>query len=808
MMIKEVLLNGVKTTRGFSSCSRQPTGYFSALDSGYSSKSQCSQVFRQDTPRSSHFIRRLHNTSELLNRSHSTLSIPTCSRTPFGPFSSWAVRHLSTQQASPASSSRNDLDTSSPTSADKAVGADLDVPQLLELIKSGTPKDLAHLSQVFDQILDQSSGPQSSSLRTRDILNHGELWGGYIQALVQAQGSRPGTSITDLTQLIQTRAKQRQAILDSLPPPPVNVPQPAPMASNSENKLTQLLTSLKLTRSSLVSAIFNRMGTKATVQPQDLHAANQQAIAATTATGQSAFTSGQQSQASPDSDSAGTIRVVVEELKGNMAMRALKFLGVTLVYSFIMLTLLSLVMDSSGLLKATSPTGGPTEFKPQGQTPVTFEDVHGCDSAKEELKEVVDFLKDPLRFARLGGRLPRGVLLTGPPGTGKTLLARAVAGEAGVQFFIASGSEFDEMYVGVGARRIRELFAAARKAAPAIIFIDELDAIGGKRSPKDQHYIKQTLNQLLVELDGFQQTEGVILMAATNFPQSLDKALTRPGRFDRHVAVPLPDAQGRIQILKHHARNVTVNNDLDLSFVARSTPGFSGADLQNLVNQAAVKASREGAESVTASHFDWARDRIMMGAENKNYITTPDQKRLTAYHEAGHALVSMYTPGATPLHKVTCLRRGHALGITHFLPEMDKVSESYRECLARLDVGMGGRAAEELLMGKEHVTSGASSDIDTATMIATAMIREMGFSSRLGPRAYRSDDQLSPQTLAIIDLEVLEMVESAEKRAKELLREKREELDRLANALVEYETLSAEEAWKVVKGLGIERDAV
>lgn len=297
-------------------------------------------------------------------------------------------------------------------------------------------------------------------------------------------------------------------------------------------------------------------------------------------------------------------------------------------------------------------------------------------------------------------------------------------------------------------------------------------------------------------------------MAATNFPQSLDKALTRPGRFDRHVAVPLPDARGRIQILKHHARNVTVNNDLDLSFVARSTPGFSGADLQNLVNQAAVKASREGAESVTASHFDWARDRIMMGAENKNYITTPDQKRLTAYHEAGHALVSMYTPGATPLHKVTCLRRGHALGITHFLPEMDKVSESYRECLARLDVGMGGRAAEELLMGKEHVTSGASSDIDTATMIATAMIREMGFSSRLGPRAYRSDDQLSPQTLAIIDLEVLEMVESAEKRAKELLREKREELDRLANALVEYETLSAEEAWKVVKGLGIERDAV
>lgn len=564
-----------------------------------------------------------------------------------------------------------------------------------------------------------------------------------------------------------------------------------------------------------MSRIFNRPGTKATIQnsqESELHLANRAAIAASQAQSKPSLDPQlfptNKSDAGSTNENVGTIKVVVEEFKGNPILRALRFLAVTLVYSFIMLTLLSLVMDSSGLLKATSPTGGPTEFKPQGQKPVTFGDVHGCDEAKEELKEVVDFLKDPLRFARLGGRLPRGVLLTGPPGTGKTLLARAVAGEAGVQFFIASGSEFDEMYVGVGARRIRELFAAARKSAPAIIFIDELDAIGGKRSPKDQHYMKQTLNQLLVELDGFQQSEGVILMAATNFPASLDKALTRPGRFDRHVAVPLPDARGRVQILKHHSKNVTVDSAVDLSVVARSTPGFSGADLQNLVNQAAVKASREGGQSVTAQDFDWARDRIMMGAENKSYITTPEQKKLTAYHEAGHALVSMYTPGATPLHKVTCLRRGHALGVTHFLPEIDKVTESYKECLARLDVGMGGRAAEEILLGKENVTSGASSDLDSVTLIATAMIREMGFSDTLGPRAYRADDQLAPRTLAMIDTEVQEMIEAASSRALNLLKSKRAELDRLASALIEFETLSAEEAWKVVKGENLDRNTV
>jgi len=627
--------------------------------------------------------------------------------------------------------------------------------------------------------------PQEQQKTLVELLSYQQLWATYLQALIQQHNQQD-----QLSEIIQQKEKQRKTILQQLNQPPTE--------ETNDNKISSFLANYNLTPNNLVSALFNRPGSKATIQNTELLAANRDAIAATNPN----------SKSDSNSPNIGTIKVVVEELRGNPLIRAIRFLAVTLVYSFIMLTLLSLVMDSSGLLKATSPTGGPTEFKPQGQKPVTFGDVHGCDEAKEELKEVVDFLQDPLRFARLGGRLPRGVLLTGPPGTGKTLLARAVAGEAGVQFFIASGSEFDEMYVGVGARRIRELFAAARKAAPAIIFIDELDAIGGKRSPKDQHYMKQTLNQLLVELDGFQQSEGVILMAATNFPASLDKALTRPGRFDRHVAVPLPDARGRIQILKHHAKNVTVDPALDLTVVARSTPGFSGADLQNLVNQAAVKASREGAQSVRALDFDWARDRIMMGAENKSYITTAEQKKLTAYHEAGHALVSMYTPGATPLHKVTCLRRGHALGITHFLPEIDKVTQSYKECLARLDVGMGGRAAEEILMGKENVTSGAASDIDNVTLVATAMIREMGFSTKLGPRAYRTDDQLAPNTLASIDGEIQEMVEAAADRALNLLRSKRDELDRLALALIEFETLSADEAWKVVKGQKLERNTV
>ncbi|KAA1133223.1 hypothetical protein PGTUg99_006323 [Puccinia graminis f. sp. tritici] len=488
--------------------------------------------------------------------------------------------------------------TASPSSASAGSLEDiLDPKPYSDLVpqaqaSSVSPQHSAQLIQRLDRLLDLSHQQLSQAQQQAfvELLSDHRLWTAYLQALIQQSGQ----SIGQLTRTIQLKSQRRQSILDQLKPgtrpssdqqattsPPIqsdhnnhsNTDTTTSKTTAKDDKphsITSFLASYNLNPASLVSALFNRGGSKATIQnikDSELHAANRDAIAATQPRPKSSSLDSQlfpnlKSDTRSNSENVGTIKVVVEELRGNPLLRALRFLAVTLVYSFIMLTLLSLVMDSSGLLKATSPTGGPTEFKPQGQKPVTFGDVHGCDEAKEELKEVVDFLKDPLRFARLGGRLPRGVLLTGPPGTGKTLLARAVAGEAGVQFFIASGSEFDEMYVGVGARRIRELFAAARKAAPAIIFIDELDAIGGKRSPKDQHYMKQTLNQLLVELDGFQQSEGVILMAATNFPASLDKALTRPGRFDRHVAVPLPDARGRIQILKHHSKNVTVDPGL------------------------------------------------------------------------------------------------------------------------------------------------------------------------------------------------------------------------------------------------------
>lgn len=350
----------------------------------------------------------------------------------------------------------------------------------------------------------------------------------------------------------------------------------------------------------------------------------------------------------------------------------------------VLLSFLAVMVENTGLLRTPSR---PSEFEPEKSTkPVKFSDVHGVDEAKEELKDVVEFLKDPSSFAELGGRLPKGVLLTGQPGTGKTMLARAVAGEAGVPFLFASGyvvssrcclvaciliisssSEFEEMFVGVGAKRVRELFAAARDKQPAIIFIDELDAIGGKRSAKDQNYMKQTLNQLLVEMDGFQQDEGVIVIAATNFPESLDDALVRPGRFDRHIAVPLPDIRGRTQILQHHMMGVKTSKEVDLMRLARGTAGFSGADLQNMVNQAAVQASKERCKEVQLSHFEWARDRILMGAERKSMFVDDKEKKLTAYHEGGHALTALYTEGATPLHKVTCMPRGHALGIVRIV---------------------------------------------------------------------------------------------------------------------------------------------
>ncbi|KAG6890698.1 hypothetical protein C0995_005071 [Termitomyces sp. Mi166 len=469
----------------------------------------------------------------------------------------------------------------------------------------------------------------------------------------------------------------------------------------------------------------------------------------------------------------------------------------------LILVVLAVLLENSGFMKA-----GPqqSQFEPSEGKTVKFSDVHGVDEAKEELADVVQFLKDPTAFASLGGKLPKGVLLTGPPGTGKTLLARAIAGEAGVPFFFASGSDFEEVFVGVGAKRVRELFAAARKKEPSIIFIDELDAVGGKRSSRDQQYMKQTLNQLLVEMDGFQQSEGVIVIAATNFPESLDQALVRPGRFDRTIAVPLPDVKkDPVNSISDIVTNATVVpgfllSDVDPKILARGTPGFSGADLQNMVNQAAIQASKERASEVMLKHFEWAKDRIIMGAERKSQYIEHDAKLATAYHEGGHALVALYTDGAIPLHKVTCVPRGHALGYTSLLPKDDRLSISLKEYRADIDVSMGGRVAEQLIYGADGVTSGASSDILSATRTARNMVKRWGF-SRLGPIYYDDrDDMLSPERKEVIEEEVFKLVRDGEARATTLLTERLDELHKLAHALVEHETLDADEVRKVIKG--------
>ncbi|KAK7014865.1 ATP-dependent peptidase [Favolaschia claudopus] len=490
------------------------------------------------------------------------------------------------------------------------------------------------------------------------------------------------------------------------------------------------------------------------------------------------------------------IPVVIQQNK-SWGSSLIRFVLSLAVGSFFFLVILSVFFENTGLMKA-----GPAkaQFEPTEGKTVKFSDVHGVDEAKEELQDVVEFLKDPTAFATLGGKLTKGILLTGSPGTGKTMLARAVAGEAGVPFFFASGSDFEEMFVGVGAKRVRELFAAARKKDRAIIFIDELDAVGGKRSSRDQQYMKQTLNQLLVEMDGFQQTEGIIVIAATNFPQSLDQALVRPGRFDRIIAVPLPDIRGRAQILKHHMKGVVTGKDVDTKILARGTPGFSGADLQNMVNQAAIQASKEHATEVSLRHFEWAKDRILMGAEGKSRFIDPKNKLATAYHEGGHALVALYTEGAMPLHKVTCIPRGHALGYTSQLPEGDRNSISLKEYLAQIDVSMGGRVAEELIYGPDNVTSGASSDIRHATDTARAMVTHWGF-SKLGPVFYDPrDGTLSSRRKDEIEEEVTNLILGGQGRATTILTSRIEELHRLAHALVEHETLDADEVRKVIKG--------
>src|SRR5829696_2929041 len=455
---------------------------------------------------------------------------------------------------------------------------------------------------------------------------------------------------------------------------------------------------------------------------------------------------------------------------------------------------------------------------------VTFEDVAGIDEAKEDLQEIVEFLRDPQKFQRLGGRIPRGVLLVGPPGTGKTLIARAVAGEANVPFFTISGSDFVEMFVGVGASRVRDMFDQAKKNAPCIIFIDEIDAVGRHRGAglgggNDER--EQTLNQLLVEMDGFEANEGVILIAATNRPDVLDPALLRPGRFDRQVVVPNPDVVGREQILKVHVRKVPLAPDINLKTIARGTPGFSGADLMNLVNEAALTAARRNKRMVTQAEFEEAKDKVMMGAERKSLVMTEEEKLLTAYHEGGHAIVGLNVVATDPIHKATIIPRGRALGMVMQLPERDKLSMSLEQMTSRLAIMMGGRVAEELVFGKEKVTSGASSDIEQATRLARMMVTRWGLSEELGTVAYGENQDevflgyqvarqqnISEATAQKIDAEIRRLVSAGYEDAKRILTEKRGDLEILAKGLLEYETLSGDEIKDLLKGKKPNRESV
>ena len=453
----------------------------------------------------------------------------------------------------------------------------------------------------------------------------------------------------------------------------------------------------------------------------------------------------------------------------------------------------------------------------------TFEDVAGVDEAKDELQEVVDFLKDPGKFQRLGGKIPKGALLVGPPGTGKTLLARAVAGEAGVPFFSISGSDFVEMFVGVGASRVRDMFEQAKKNAPCIIFIDEIDAVGRHRGAglgggNDER--EQTLNQLLVEMDGFEASENIILIAATNRPDVLDPALLRPGRFDRQVVVPNPDVSGREKILRVHMKDVPLAADVNVKTIARGTPGFSGADLANLVNEAALMAARKDRRMVTHRDFEDAKDKVMMGAERKSMAMNEEEKRLTAYHEAGHAIVAMNVRMADPVHKATIVPRGRALGMVMQLPEGDRYSMKYQQMVDRIAIMAGGRVAEELIFGPENITSGASSDIEQATKLARAMVTRWGFSDKLGTVAYGENQEevflghsvsrtqnISEETARIIDEEVKRIVSSGWSEARRILTEKAEDHEKLSQALLEYETLSGEEIKDLLeKGVAPNRD--
>ena len=445
----------------------------------------------------------------------------------------------------------------------------------------------------------------------------------------------------------------------------------------------------------------------------------------------------------------------------------------------------------------------------EAQGRVTFQDVAGVDEAKEELEEVVEFLKDPRKYQKLGGKIPKGALLVGPPGTGKTLIARAVAGEANVPFFSISGSDFVEMFVGVGASRVRDMFEQGKKNAPCIIFIDEIDAVGRSRGAglgggNDER--EQTLNQLLVEMDGFETNEGVILIAATNRPDVLDPALLRPGRFDRQVVVPNPDIIGREAILKVHLKKITTGPDVVARTIARGTPGFSGADLANICNEAALLAARKNKRIVTMSDLEEAKDKVMMGAERRSMVMTEDEKKLTAYHEGGHAIVALYESASDPIHKATIIPRGRALGMVMRLPERDQLSMSREKMYADISVAMGGRIAEEIIFGHDKVTSGASSDIEMVTKMAKNMVTRWGMSEAMGPIAYQENEEevflgrsvartqnVSEETAKKIDAEVRKIVDTGYGRAKKILTEKLDDLHKLSKALLEYETLNGDE---------------
>uniref|UniRef100_A0A8C7SMJ7 ATP-dependent zinc metalloprotease YME1L1 n=1 Tax=Oncorhynchus mykiss TaxID=8022 RepID=A0A8C7SMJ7_ONCMY len=436
---------------------------------------------------------------------------------------------------------------------------------------------------------------------------------------------------------------------------------------------------------------------------------------------------------------------------------------------------------------------------------VTFEHVKGVEEAKNELQEVVEFLRSPEKFTVLGGKLPRGILLVGPPGTGKTLLARAVAGEANVPFYYASGSEFDEMFVGVGASRIRNLFKEAKANTPCVIFIDELDSVGGKRIESPMHpYSRQTINQLLAEMDGFKPNEGVIIIGATNFPEALDNALIRPGRFDMQVTVPKPDVKGRTEILNWYLRKIKVDPDVEAGIIARGTVGFSGADLENLVNQAALKAAVDGKDMVTLKELEFAKDKILMGPERRSVEIDKKNKEITAYHESGHAIVAYYTKDAMPINKATIMPRGPTLGHVSMLPDDDRWSETRAQLLAQMDVSMGGRVAEEIIFGNEFITTGASSDFDAATRIAKMMVTRFGMCERLGVMTYTDQTKQSPETQAAIEHEVRKLLKDSYERARALLKSHAKEHQNLANALLQYETLDAREIKMVLEGKGLE----